>query len=310
LDKEWTSAGDRRVANYNYIPPGDFVFQVIACNNDGVWNLTGAKIAFTVLPYFWQTLWFRVLGGGLTLVAGGAIAWLDSQRRMRRKVEHLERQSAMERERMRIARDIHDDIGVQLTRIGMLSDPSRIASQDSGRSATDMNRIYFATHHLTRTLDEIVWAVNPHHDTLDSLVNYLHKFAQDFLETAGIRCRLEAPIPLPVCAISGELRHNLFLAFKEALNNVIKHAHATEVNISLALKPGGMALAIQDNGRGFAMAAEREQTGGHAAGREGGNGLKNMKHRMAEVGGDCEITSLPGQGTKVRFELPIKSPAQ
>jgi len=305
LDQDWISAGNSRVANYAYIPPGEHTFQVIACNNDGVWNQSGASLAFTSLPYFWQTIWFRVFGGGMTLAAGGGIVWLDARRRTRSKLERLERQRSLEKERTRIANDIHDDLGIQLTRIGMLCDPARVASRGSERAAADLNQIYHATHELTRAMDEIVWAVNPHHDTLESLVNYLHKFAQDFLETTGLRCRLDVPIQLPAWPLFAEVRHNLFLAFKEALNNAVKHANASEARISLSLEASGFSLVVEDNGRGF-VPGDHAEEGNTPPSKVGtGNGLKNMKHRLAEVGGRCEIRSVPGLGTKVTFVVPL-----
>src|SRR5204862_4009867 len=126
----------------------------------------------------------------------------------------LERQRAIERERTRIAKDIHDDLGASLTRITMLSQSAR-ADSDHSVAASDLDRIYDTAREMTRAMDEIVWAVNPQHDTLDSLATYLGKFAQDFLAAAHIRCRLEVPIELPAWPLTAEVRHNIFLAFKE-----------------------------------------------------------------------------------------------
>ena len=125
FETDWADVGTKRVATYNYIPPGNYSFQVIACNNDGVWNETGASLKFEVLPYFWQTTWFRVLGGLATALAAGGVVWFDTRRRMRRRLERAERQRDIERERSRIARDIHDDLGAQLTRITMMSESAR-----------------------------------------------------------------------------------------------------------------------------------------------------------------------------------------
>ena len=134
-----------------------------------------------------------------------------------------------------------------------------------------------------------------------TVVNYLHKFAQDFLETTGIRCRLDAPIPLPCWHVSGELRHNLFLAFKEAVNNIVKHANATEVHISMELQPAAFSLTVEDNGKGLAAGISPAQFRGR-------NGFRNMKQRMADVGGLWEVSSVPGQGTKITFVLPKREP--
>ncbi len=308
-EKEWIAAGTKRSVNYNYIPPGDYSFHVTACNNDGIWNETGAEIAFTVLPYFWQTVWFRIFGGVMTLIAGGSIVWVDTRRRMRRKLDRIERQRALELERTRIARDIHDDLGASLTRIAMLSDPGRSALDGPEQATANLKRIYRTTREVTRSMEEVVWAVDPRHDTFDSLVIYLQKYAQDFLESAGIRCRLDLPSQFPFSPLTAEVRHNLFLAFKEATNNIVKHASASEVRISLTLEPMTFAVTIEDNGRGFAVRAAADEVMPDPAHPIPGNGTKNMRSRLAEIGGACEIRSDPTLGTTVKFVLPIKAPS-
>jgi signal transduction histidine kinase len=306
LDRDWIQAGTRRTADYNYIPHGKYVFQVVACNNDAVWNEAGAQIAFTVPPFFWQTPWFRILAVATVLVAVGGIAWLDARRRLQRKLEHIERQRAVEQERVRIAHDIHDDLGAHLTRITMLSDPVRGGSGNGPQAAASLRYIHETAGELTQAMAETVWAVNPHHDTLDSLVNYLQKFAQDFLEHADIRCRLDVPFQLPAWALSAETRHSLFLAFKETLNNIVKHAGASEVHICLTLEPAGFLLVVKDNGRGFAD--ETAAGANDPAQFIRGNGLRNIRRRMAGIGGRCEIRSAPRQGTKVQFRVPVQTP--
>jgi signal transduction histidine kinase len=304
LENDWMDAGPRRTVNYNYIPPGSYTFRVTACNNDGVWSERGAGISFVVLPLFWQTVWFRILAGVILVVASGGLVWFDTRRRMRRRLERLERQRAIERERARIAKDIHDDLGASLTRITMLSESARSEQNVPNAVASNLNRIYGIAGELTRAMDEIVWAVNPHHDTLDSLASYLSRFAQEFLAPAGIRCRLDVPMQLPAWPVTAEVRHNLFLAFKEALHNVVKHSSASEVHVSLALRSPGIILAIEDDGRGFAVPELNEG----APPKKGapGDGLLNMKKRLAEIGGHCEIQSAPGQGTKIQLLLPAK----
>ena len=228
LDPDWADASTKRLVNYSYIPPGDYTFRVTACNNDGVWSEPGAAVHFTVLPQFWQTWWFRALSG---LGAAGlitAVVLLVTRRRMREKLERLEQQRAIERERTRIARDIHDDLGASLTRITMLSQSAR-AELEPSAAASDLDRIFDTARELTRAMDEIVWAVNPQHDTLDSLATYLGRFAQGFLASAHVSCRLDVPMQLPTWPVTAETRHNLFLAFKESLNNAVKHSQTTEV---------------------------------------------------------------------------------
>jgi signal transduction histidine kinase len=169
-----------------------------------------------------------------------------------------------------------------------------------------------------------VWAVNPTHDTLDSLATYLGRFAQNYLSAAGIRCRLDVPLDLAGFALTAEVRHNVFLAFKEALNNVAKHARATEVRIAMQLEQKGFALIVADNGVGFRVGGGSARTGtddgarradpaGHAEPGESfgtsaprlasGNGLPNMKRRLEEIGGCCEWVTAPGEGTRVVMRI-------
>lgn len=304
LNDKWVQAGSRRTAEYSYLPPGSYVFKVIACNNDGLWNETGARFAFVIAPFFWQTLWFRILViAGLAAFAGG-ISWFELRRRMRRKIEQLEQQRALDRERARIARDIHDDLGASLTRITMLSDSARNDLQNPSRAAAELDRIYLTARALTRAMDEIVWAVNPKHDTLDSLMSYLSKYAQDFVRAAGIRCHFDVPVDLPAWPVMAEVRHNLFLAAKECLNNVAKHAGASEVWIKLCLEPAGFTVTIHDNGRGFSPDPETAPSPDRI---NQGNGLPNMRRRLLDVGGCCEIQSTPGEGTTVKLKVILKS---
>ena len=307
LDTDWENVGAKRVVTYNYVPPGNYSFQVVACNNDGVWNETGAGLAFVVLPYFWQTTWFHVLGGLATALTTGGVVWFDTRRRMRRKLERAEHQRDIERERSRIAQDIHDDLGAQLTRLSMISTSARSKLANPEIAVAGLEKVYNTVHELTRSVDEIVWAVNPRHDTLEGLVAYLEKFAQDWLAMAGFRCRLDLPFQLPGWHLTPEVRHNVFLAFKEALHNAVKHSGASEVLIRLAVKENSFELAISDDGRGFAVDDKMKNPSAVRGRAVSGNGLENMKRRLATIGGSCEIQSVPGAGTQVFFFLQLKA---
>jgi signal transduction histidine kinase len=296
VDENWIGPTTKRTISYSHLNPGDYTFRVIACNSDGAWNLSEATLAFTVLPFFWQTLWFRAAIVLASLGLVGLTALLVTRARYRRQLELAERQRGIERERARIAQDIHDDLGSSLTRIILLSQSARGDLDSPELAASDLDRIYETARNLTRSLDEIVWAVNPRHDTLDSLATYLGKFAQDFLGAADIRCRLDLPVSLPSWPLSAETRHNVFLAFKESLNNTVKHAQATEVRVSLALEASAFTLALEDNGKGFDTSAKNADTD---------DGLRNMRKRLAEIGGSCEIKSEPGNGTQIRFKVPV-----
>lgn len=302
LERSWIDAGTNRVAFYSYLAPGEYVFHVTACNNDGLWNEAGATCAFTVLPFFWQTGWF--LGSCTTagLSAVGLAVLYGAHRRMRLHIKRVERQQTIERERLRIARDIHDDLGASLTRITLLSQTARSQLGDPKQAGANLDRIYGTARDLTRALEEIVWAVNPRHDSLDSLASYLGRFAQEYAAAGGLRCRLDLPVRLPSWPLTAETRHNLFLAFKEALHNALKHAKASEVRITLALKEQGFTLSVDDNGCGFVapMNSPSEPA-------QQGNGLVNMRRRLAELGGSCQISSQAGRGTTVQFDVPVEA---
>ena len=304
LEKDWVEAGTRRTAIYSQLPPGHYRFEVNACNSDGVWNPASAALDLTAEPYWWETAWFRVGAGGI-LIAGlvGGVFWV-TRRRTHRKLERLRAQQALQRERLRIAHDIHDDVGASLTRISLLSQAA-LEDADLGRDAKpNLGRIYQTTRALTGTLDEIVWAINPSHDTLDSLATFFAEWAGEFLEPAGLDLRLDIPIRLPDWAVAADARHSLFLAFKEALNNVMKHARASEVTVTLRVMDHGIELSIRDNGCGFEV-PDLSAPGPASKTDVGHDGLASMNHRMAQAGGRCIIESAPGQGTTVSLIMNL-----
>jgi signal transduction histidine kinase/ligand-binding sensor domain-containing protein len=288
-DSDWVDAGMRRTAIYTNLPPRDYVFRVKACNGDGVWNETGAALAFTVEPFFWQTWWFALSALVVFTTAIFAVARYVSFRRLQRRLQTLGQQAALDQERARIARDIHDDIGNRLTTISLLSGLAYRDRADPEKAGSHARVISSTVRQVTDSLDEIVWAVNPRNDTLPHLINYLGQFAVQFLSTAGIECHADIPDHPPVYGLSADVRHNLFLVVKEALNNVVRHAGATEVTLRIGCEPDALIIVVSDNGRGFA--------GGRAA--AGADGLRNMEQRMAEIGGTFQIESGPGAGTRV-----------
>ena len=301
FDNGWVEAGDKRAAHYGPLPPGQYQFQVIACNNDGVWNEQGATLALKQLPFFWQTWWFAILAGVAAIIAVAVGVRQAATRSLRRKLEHLKQQRAIERERERIAQDIHDDLGAGLTQIMLQSSLARRESPE--QMQTDLTQVSETARTLVRAMDEIVWAINPENDSLDGLVTYAGKFFQEFTTAANLRCRLDLPPQPPAIALTAETRHNLFLAVKETLNNVVKHSRATEVSFSLKLPPGAFAFVIKDNGVGFTPG----NTSGSAPAQERlsyGHGLRNLARRLEEIGGSFVLTSAPGQGTQVELSVP------
>ena len=297
LDKDWVEAGTRRFAFYSQIPPGNYRFHVIACNSDGVWNDTGAALALTVQPYLWQTGWFKVsVVLLLFLLVGGSIRLVE-RRRHRRQLQALQTQQAVDRERMRIAQDIHDDVGARLTQLLFLGKLAQRNSLNADELRGQVAAITARTREVVGAMDEIVWAANPQNDMLANLASYLSTRALEFFEATEIRCRLDIMPELPAVPLGVQTRHNLFMAVKEALNNAAKHSAASEIWLRIRFDSGQLTIAVEDNGHGF------------DATRKGvaGNGLPNLRKRLAEIGGHCEIASQPGRGCQIHLLLPMSA---
>lgn len=290
---DWVEAGTERVAVYLQPPPGERLFEVRAVSSDGVWSQAGPVLAVTIAAPYWRTWWFL----GLAVAAATALLLygfrLVSLRQMRRSLEVLERQQALATERSRIAADMHDQLGSRLTHISLLGELARREVASPETVSRQLDKITAQSRELARSLDEIVWTVNPGNDTLEQTAAYLVHFTEEFFEPTTVRCRLDVPAQLPDRVLSADRRHQLFLAFKEALTNVARHAGATEVTVRVSAGVEWLQLEIRDNGRGFTPAAGV------------GNGLGNLRSRIAAIDGRAEVTSQPGQGTQVTFFVPL-----
>jgi ligand-binding sensor domain-containing protein/signal transduction histidine kinase len=296
LEKEWVEAGAQRVANYDYLSPGNYEFHVTACNQDGVWNQTGASLAFTVLPYFWQTWWFfvvAVLGGG-GLIAG-TVYYIVHQK-WRREFRRVEMQLSVEKERARIAQDIHDGVGANLTEIAWLAEVAEKDAADPVEVRAQARKISSTARETVQSFDEIVWAVLPQNDTLTSLIGYLGQRVDELFENTPTRCWFAAPNKLPHIVVPAEVRHSFYLACKETLHNVNKHAHATAVKVQVIVQDKELRVEIEDDGCGF-----NSESNGST-----GNGLRNLRQRFENLGGRFELQSRPGQGTKVIMSIPLE----
>jgi signal transduction histidine kinase len=294
-ETKWIEAGDGRKAHYSKLPANRYRFQVTACNEDGVWNPKPATVSILVLPPFWQEWWFVTLVGLGVLGAVVGVVHFISTQKLQRQLAELKQQEALEKERARIARDLHDQLGANLTQVALLGELAESDKHLPDEIEGHAKQISQTARETSRALDEIVWSANPSNDTLEGLINYACKYAQDYLELAGLRYRLDVPAQLPAQTIAPDLRHNIFLAFKEAVNNVVKHAQASEVKIRLRLTPTAFTLEIEDNGRGP----------GEAASKTGRNGLRNMRKRMEDVGGAFVMAPGPQSGTLIQLTAPI-----
>lgn len=283
LDPQWVEAGHQRVAYFNNVPPGRYEFEVLACNNDGVWATESARLGLNVAPHFWQTSWFRAALLALPVILVILI--------YRSRVARLR---ALENLRIRIAADLHDDVGSRLTKMAMVTELADREMTASNPGKPHLQNIIRTVQDITRAMDEIVWTINPRNDTLDNLANYIFHYAQEYFQHTAVRCRLDLPPELPDARVSTEVRHNLFMAVKEALNNILKHAAATEARIALNITDKILVITISDNGRGY-HALTPDPTG---------DGMKNMRQRLAKIGGQFGIARNAGGGTLITLRLP------
>jgi signal transduction histidine kinase len=264
-----------------------------------------ADIQVVAQPPWWTAGRLLALSAVLAGVLALATVWISLLRRevdrrtdqlekQIRSREHAERQQALEAERARIARDLHDDLGSSMTEISMLAETGRDQSPASLAPRERFDRILGRARNSVLKLDEIVWAVDPRKDTLRALVGYLSGFAEEYVSAAGLTCRVELPQSVPEMPLEARIRHQLFLSVKEALNNAVRHAHASQVRFSIRQSGPDLTISIGDNGRGFEAAAPTE-----------GNGLRNLHTRLASLGGRCEIQSRPGEGTTIVLALSL-----
>ena len=297
FDEKWIEAGNQRSAKYSHLASGSYRFRVRACNNAGVWNDAGVALDIEVAPYFWQRWWFRALVLGLFTASVVAVVRYVSFRRLRERMLHLEQLAAVEKERSRIARDMHDEVGAKLTRLSLLTEMAGVNPDIPVSAHDDVREISETARETIRSFEEVVWAVNPRNDTLADLVHYLCRYAEDYFEGSPVRCVFDLPEKIPSLALPTEVRRQIFLAAKEALNNVLKHAKANRVCVSFSATAGEFTIGIEDDGCGFNSASPPKRTGG-------GNGLENMRERLRSVGGEFYCRSTAGHGTRISFGVP------
>lgn len=311
----------RRAGKASDLPPGSRVELVGVFAGTGGNRTTGLEVAnfelllnsladihVLVRPPFWTFQRLLILVVTLFGALGLALVWIrllnhkvrQRTAQLQKEVhdrEHAEQQRALAQERARIARDLHDDLGSSLTEISMLATAGPGLQLPPNEVTDRMETIAGRSRNLLHALDEIVWAVDPERDRLASVARYLASYAEEYLAGLKVGCRVQIPNSFPEQVVSGEVRHNLFLAVKEALNNAVRHGGATEVAFRVRVSEEGLRILITDNGKGF-----------DAIERSHGNGLSNLNHRLEQLHGHCELESTPGAGTTVALQIPIPAP--
>jgi signal transduction histidine kinase len=281
FDPGWIDAGHRRTTRYTNLPPGRLRFRVKGSNNDGVWNEDGTFVDLVVLPTLWQTWWLRPTLISLALAAGWAVL---------RYREHKKRE--VERLRMRIAGDLHDDLSSDLSGIAVVADMMCGANDIGPGARADLGSIRDASLRMADGLRDIVWYIDPDHDSLRSTVRRMRQVAATLLR--GVEHSVHADLPDGDWTLSVTARRSVFLIFKEAVHNALRHAAASKVTISIAVTGDLLGLEISDDGVGF-----------DATAADAGHGVGSMRRRAEEVGGRLDIDSAVGQGTTIRLRLQM-----
>lgn len=308
VDTDWVDGQRQRSATYSGLPPGNYQFAVRGRNNDGVWSLEPAVLSFRVEPFFWQRPLVVVGFIIATMAAIHAMATLWMRRKHLRELRHLEfertleqqrfhHKQAMGAERARIAAELHDDLGANLTQIQWLGDAAHRGQDPSSAENEILSRISSKSREVIRLMDEIVWAVNPKNDTLEQLVSYVCNFAEQYFRDSPTRARIDVAGNIPPHSLEADIRHHLFLIAKEAFHNVAKHAHTDRVWIRISVENDIFQLSIEDHGAGF----DTHHT-------SDGDGLANMKRRAEQAGASLQIESTSGQGTCINLSLPLIPP--
>jgi two-component sensor histidine kinase len=280
---EWSAPTDQRTINYASLSPGRYRFMVRAVTADGLMSPTPATIVFTVLSPLWQRWWFVTL---VVLIIGLAVASIYRYR-VKRLIE-------LERVRTRIAADLHDDIGSGLSRIAILSEVARHQVALDSSVAEPLAAIAGASRDLVDSMSDIVWAINPNKDQLSDLLQRMRRFASDLFTARKIEFAFTAPGEEQALKIGTELRRQVFLIFKEAVNNVARHSKCTEAQIELRIESRSVIVTVADNGAGFDPADINE-----------GHGLESMHARAKALSGELQIMTNDGSGTTVLLKVPL-----
>jgi signal transduction histidine kinase len=291
-DSPWMECNSGEMATISCERPGVYPIEFQARHTDGRWSRQIQSHVFTIPTPWWKSpVRIGAFALGSFLLATG-LAWWISVRRLSHKLQLAQSARAIEQDRLRIARDMHDDIGARLTHMALLADRLK---RSPGHDPSLLTKLAGEARGTVGALDQIVWAVNPRHDTLGSLSDYLCNHATGYLADAGLSCHFESPPSNRESVLPFAIRHPLLMAVKEALQNVVKHAGASRVTISLHSKGDAIELDLTDDGKGIAPLEEDPN---------GGDGLANMRGRLAEIGGTCVIGPSPAGGTRVTLLVP------
>lgn len=299
-DHEWIKGQSTKgFARYANLAPGKYLFKIKGANADGVVNPDLRTVFIVIHPPFWQTWWFLGLCfmvGALAIYAGIKYYIREKLRlknlQLREQGLQIEQQAALTKERNRIAGEMHDDLGGGLTSIRMLSE-RLTAKTDNPDMKNAVDKIADHAQGLVLRMSEIIWAMNSNFDTVDNLIAYIRRYSAEYLQEHQLRSVIHVPQNVPDLSISGEKRRNIYLAVKESLHNIVKHAQADRVNIDFEIENNQLVIRVRDNGRGINPDLLSQF----------GNGLSNMKKRLEDIGGSMMLVN--DDGTEITFSIPL-----
>jgi len=291
-NNQWIRTGNQNTLSFTDLAMGNHHLFVRSTNGEGVWLDNEIDCLIVVHPWWWQTWWFKTSIALLTVVVLGATIRFYYQRKLEKQKVILERQQAVEKERTRIATDMHDDLGANLSRIKFLSETIGIKEQKNEAIDHEVSSIRFYARDMIDKMGEIVWALNEKNDSLSDLLAYTRAYAVEYLSQNGMQSHVQTPEQVPNLFVSGEFRRNVYLTVKEALHNIVKHSQANTVDIRVETAKQ-LFISIHDNGSGFDEKRVRPFS----------NGIANMKKRIGTLGGSLEIKN--GRGSTVILVVPL-----
>jgi len=291
-DDDWIKSGKTQYTRYSKIPPGKYTFMLRVLDNEGKISPYNKMLKIEIAKSFWQTNFFRVSLAVALLFFGWLFLKWYSNEKIKKQKRELEKIKAIEKERTRIATDMHDDLGAGLSRIRFLSETIGLKKQQQQPFDEDIIKISEYSHEMINKMGEIVWALNEKNDTLSDLLAYTRSYAVEYLSQNGIICTVKAPEHFPTTFVSGEFRRNIYLTVKEALHNIVKHAQANSVTININMDQQ-LHIEIIDNGIGFDKTRIRSFS----------NGLSSMETRINNIKGKMGIEN--GLGTAIRIHVPL-----
>ncbi|MEI7727460.1 MAG: two-component regulator propeller domain-containing protein, partial [Bacteroidota bacterium] len=291
VDKDWVMNGNKNSASYSNLGPGKHVFHVKACNNTGLWNEEGRSLVIIITPPWWQRWWFSVSIAVMAMMFMLSAMKLYNARKLRIQKTEFEKQLALDRERSRISRDLHDEVGSTLSSINIIANMDETSAM---LPEEKLNRIKKQTHSVLEKMGEIIWLMNPANNSFENIFTHIKEYASELLEAKEIAFGFQAEGDFSAIHIPVEQRRDLYLIMKESINNLAKYSECTRTNIHITIENSKLIVRITDNGKGFDDATTPS-----------GNGLVNMRKRAEGLNAIFSINSELNQGTCILLIMPI-----